>query len=94
MNCKMGGTLWSIRIPLVNTMICGMDTYHDATKKGNSVSAFVASLNGTYTRWFSQAIIQKAKEELVNGICASLVAALGEYERMNGNLPEKIILYR
>lgn len=94
MNCKLGGTLWAIKIPLKNTMICGIDTYHDSTKKENSVSAFVASLNPTYTRWYSRAIIQKQKEELVNGLCASLVASLQEFKKMNDILPDRIIIFR
>lgn len=94
MNCKMGGSLWSIKIPLANVMICGIDTYHDAAKKDNSVSALVASLNGTYTKWYSRAVIQKQKEELINGLCASLVAGLNAYKTLNGKLPERIIIYR
>lgn len=38
MNCKLGGTLWSVKIPFQNVMICGVDSYHDAGQKGNSVS--------------------------------------------------------
>lgn len=38
MNCKMGGALWSVKIPLKNVMICGIDTYHDPSKKHRSVS--------------------------------------------------------
>lgn len=94
MNCKMGGTLWAIKIPLKNVMICGIDTYHDANKKENSVSAFVASLNATYTRWYSRAVIQKSKEELMNGLVISLVTGLEAYRQMNNTLPEKIIMYR
>lgn len=94
MNCKMGGSLWSIRIPFDNVMICGIDTYHAGNKQGNSVSAFVASLNSTYTRWYSRAVIQSPKEELIHGLAAGLVAALYEYKTMNNKLPEKIIIYR
>lgn len=94
MNCKMGGTLWSIKIPFKNVMICGVDTYHDAKKQDNSVSAFVASLNDSFTRWYSRAVIQKQKEELINGMCFSLQQALGVYENVNKTLPDKIILYR
>lgn len=90
----MGGTLWSIKIPLRNVMICGIDTYHDANRKENSVSAFVSSLNGTFTRWYSRAVIQKSKEELMNMLCISLVAGLEAYRIMNNSLPEKIIIYR
>lgn len=90
----MGGALWAINIPLKNVMICGIDTYHDSTKKQNSVSALIASLNDTFTQWFSRATIQSEKEELLNGLCQSLVAALTSYRMANGVLPEKIIVFR
>lgn len=94
MNCKMGGSLWAINIPLKNVMICGIDTYHDSKKKENSVSAFIASLNGTFTQWFSRATIQSQKEELLNGLCQSMVAALVAYKKANDVLPDKIIVFR
>lgn len=94
MNCKMGGSLWAINIPLKNAMICGIDTYHDTVKKQNSVSAFIASLNATFTQWFSRATIQSQKEELLNGLCQSMVAALMAYKKANDELPEKIFVYR
>lgn len=43
MNCKLGGSLWTIKIPFKNVMICGTDTYHNPNKQGQSVSAFVVS---------------------------------------------------
>lgn len=94
MNCKVGGSLWSIKIPFKNVMICGIDTYHDTKKKDNSVGAFVASLNPSFTEWYSRAIIQCQKEELVNGLSQSLVSALDVYQKRNGALPEKIIIFR
>lgn len=94
MNCKMGGTLWSVKIPFVNVMICGVDTYHDPSHKADSVAAFVASQNSTYTKWFSQAIVQKKKEELGNGLCIALVNSLHAYRQLNNKLPDKVIIYR
>lgn len=94
MNCKMGGSLWSIHIPLKNGMICGIDTYHDKDKSKESVAAFVASMNPTFTQWFSRATVQSKKEELLNGLCTSMVEALVAYKRNNGQFPEKIIVYR
>ncbi|KAG4079836.1 hypothetical protein HA402_014967 [Bradysia odoriphaga] len=94
MNCKMGGSLWSIKIPLKNVMICGIDTYHDTKKKDNSVGAFIASLNGTYTEWYSRAVIQSQKEELINGLAQALISALHAYKQRNDALPDKIIIYR
>lgn len=93
-NCKLGGALWSVRIPFVNVMICGVDTYHDPAHKADSVAALVASMNGTYTEWFSKAILQCRKEELSNGLCEALIAALSAYQKCNQRLPEKILLFR
>ena len=90
----MGGTLWSIKIPLNNVMICGIDTYHEAKQQSNSVSAFVASINGTFTRWYSKAILQNKKEELVNGLTSALQQALTAYSNFNHCYPERIIIYR
>lgn len=94
MNCKLGGSLWSIKIPFNNVMICGIDTYHDTAKKHNSVGAFVASLNSTYTRWYSKACLQNQKEELINGLCSAVVAALSTYFKVNNKLPDRIIIFR
>lgn len=94
MNCKLGGTLWSVNIPFTNVMICGIDSYHDASQKGNSVAAFVASINSKFTRWYSKAVVQTKREEIVNGLCASLISALKAYEKENNMLPDKIIIFR
>ena len=94
MNCKMGGTLWSIKIPLQKVMICGIDTYHEANHKANSVAGFIASINGSFTRWYSKAIIQTKKEEIGSGLAASLGLALTAYYTYNNFYPERIIVYR
>lgn len=93
-NCKLGGTLWSIKIPLAKTMICGIDTYHDPGQKNNSVSGFVASMNDVYTKWYSHASIHSKKEEFLRGLCGSFRMSLQAYSKANGFLPERIIIYR
>uniref|UniRef100_A0A1A9WEW9 Piwi domain-containing protein n=1 Tax=Glossina brevipalpis TaxID=37001 RepID=A0A1A9WEW9_9MUSC len=94
MNCKLGGSLWSIRIPFKNVMICGVDVYHDAFQKGNSVAAFVASLNSKYSKWYSKAVIQSKREEILSGLCSCLISALKEYEVENRRFPDNVIIYR
>lgn len=64
MNCKLGGEVWMSNIPMKNTMICGIDTYHDSQKKKSSVCAFIASSNENYTKFFSRATIQETHQEL------------------------------
>lgn len=94
MNCKLGGSLWTIRIPFTNVMICGTDTYHNPNKDGKSVSALVASLNNTYTKWYSKATMQSKSEELSHGLSISMADALNTYKKHNDTYPDRIIFYR
>ncbi|XP_050746167.1 protein argonaute-3 isoform X2 [Drosophila biarmipes] len=94
MNCKIGGSLWTVKIPLKNVMVCGIDSYHDPSNRGNSVAALVASLNSSYTHWYSKAVVQTKSEEILNGLTASFETALKTYQKRNGNLPENVIIYR
>lgn len=88
----MGGSLWSIKIPLAAVMIIGIDTHHD--KKSKSVSAFVASTNDTFTNWYSKAVVQNRNEELVHGLVISFQNALDAYKKINNFYPKKIIIFR
>ena len=45
MNCKLGGELWAVDIPLKNLMIIGIDVYHDASRGKKSIAGFVASIS-------------------------------------------------
>lgn len=60
-------------------MICGVDTYHDSKTRAKSVAAFVASMNGSVTRWYSQVFIQSTEREMVDGIRAAMLVALNKY---------------
>ncbi|KAH8414715.1 hypothetical protein KR215_000969 [Drosophila sulfurigaster] len=87
-------TLWSVKIPFKKVMICGIDSYHDPSQKSSSVAAFVASLNATYTQWYSKAVVQTNQEEFVNGLTSAFECALKSYKRRNGYLPDSVIIYR
>ncbi|KAK2702004.1 hypothetical protein QYM36_019391 [Artemia franciscana] len=93
-NCKLGGELWGVGIPLKKIMFIGMDTYHDPTRKGRSVVGFVASINDFATRWFSKAAFQEAGQELADALKLAFQGAIKAYFDANGDLPENIILYR
>uniref|UniRef100_A0AAG5D8I8 Uncharacterized protein n=1 Tax=Anopheles atroparvus TaxID=41427 RepID=A0AAG5D8I8_ANOAO len=94
MNCKLGGTLWSVNIPLNDTMICGIDTYHETKRQSSSVAAFVGSLDPSFTHWYSRATIQSCKEEFMNGLCVSFEHMLRAYRRRNCQLPSRVIIFR
>lgn len=82
MNCKMGGTLWGVRIPFKHAMMCGIDTYHDAARKGNSWGGFVASMNETMTRWYSQTCQQVPGQELIDTLRMAFMACLKRYHQV------------
>ena len=93
-NCKLGGELWAVNIPLRGLMICGVDVYHDPSARGNSVAAFVASLNRFASRWYSKAIMQHAHQEVIDGLKHCFTESIKKYYEVNNALPERIIIFR
>lgn len=92
-NCKLGGTLWTLRFPFKNWMIIGIDVYHPPKgTKSDSICAVVSSLNESYSRWFSMAIPQKG--ELSEFYKLVFTKALEQYRKVNGVFPAKIVVFR
>uniref|UniRef100_A0A2A4IUY8 Piwi domain-containing protein n=1 Tax=Heliothis virescens TaxID=7102 RepID=A0A2A4IUY8_HELVI len=94
MNCKLGGTLWNINIPFKSAMVIGIDSHHDASRKKQSVCAFVASYNQSMTHWYSRVVFQSKGQEIVDSLKDCLVDSLKHYIKVNSQLPERIIIYR
>lgn len=44
-------------------MLVGIDTYHEKNKLSNSVVGFVASMDKTFTEWYSVASVQKSTHQ-------------------------------
>merc|ERR1711962_598254 len=77
------------------TMVIGYDTYHDSAQKGRSAGALVASLNKTFTKYLSVANLHtNPAQELDDNICPAIARALRKYNDLNGEMPQRIILYR
>ncbi|KAM4037637.1 piwi-like protein 2 [Anomaloglossus baeobatrachus] len=93
-NCKLGGELWGVDIPLKNLMVIGIDVYHDPTRGLRSVTGFVASMNNCLTRWYSRVVFQLPQQEIMDGLKLCLVGALQKFHEVNHILPEKIVVYR
>ncbi|XP_046444818.1 piwi-like protein Ago3 [Daphnia pulex] len=93
-NCKMGGELWAVSIPTKTLMVCGVDVYHDPTKRGQSVVGFVASVNPGLTRWFSRAKYQGPGVELVDTLKICFLESLKKYYELNQDYPKQIVLFR
>ncbi|XP_036382654.1 piwi-like protein 1 isoform X1 [Megalops cyprinoides] len=94
MNCKMGGELWSVEIPLKHLMIVGIDCYHDTSAGKRSIGALVASLNQGMSRWFSRCVLQDRGQEIMDGLKVALQDALKAWLKYNNCLPARIIMYR
>ncbi|XP_065176641.1 piwi-like protein 1 [Sycon ciliatum] len=92
MNCKMGGELWAVEMPVKNLMVVGIDTYHD--KQSRSVGGFVASTNQSITRWYSRVCFQERGQELVDGLRGCLMDAIRNYHEINHTLPDRIVVFR
>ncbi|KAK4035484.1 hypothetical protein OUZ56_027572 [Daphnia magna] len=93
-NCKMGGELWAVSIPTKTLMVCGVDVYHDPTKRGQSVVGFIASVNPGLTRWFSRAKCQGPGVELVDSLKICFLESLKKYYEINHDYPKQIVLFR
>ncbi|XP_008557727.1 piwi-like protein Ago3 [Microplitis demolitor] len=96
MNCKLGGALWALKIPMNDIMVVGIDVYHagaGAVSKA-SVAGFVASLNQNLTQWYSKAYFQRPGQEYVDVLRACFVSALTSYRKVRGEFPNRIVVYR
>ncbi|KAK9512948.1 hypothetical protein O3M35_001250 [Rhynocoris fuscipes] len=95
-NCKIGGTPWTVNIPLSGLMVVGYDVCHDTTNKGRSFGAMVASLNKNLSRYYSSATPHTSGEELSNDLSINIVKAALKYKKYNeeNKLPSSIVIFR
>ena len=54
----------------------------------------VASVNSTFTKFISMADFHSNLSEMTDRMCPSITKALARYNKLNGCLPERIIMYR
>jgi aubergine-like protein len=94
MNCKLGGSPWSIQIPFKSCMIIGIDVYHDPSQKGKSVVAVVSSTNKIITKWFTKTYFQEQHQEIANVLETAVVSCLRKFYDLNHEFPARIFIYR
>jgi len=94
MNCKLGGEVWRVDMPMKKGMVIGIDTYHDSSDNKKSCGAFVASINPSLTRYYSKVNIHMSNEELQKSLSICMQSALKKFHELNQELPDKIIIYR
>lgn len=66
LNCKLGGEVWAVEIPVSNMMVVGFDVYHDSASKGKSVGGFIASTNKHLTKYYSRITQQQSHQEIAD----------------------------
>lgn len=88
--CKLGGSLWSVSIPVKNWMICGIDVYHGTNKQ--SVCGFVSSITDQSTKYYSESVFQGG--EIGDFFKMTFRKALLERKNRLGCFPTKIIMFR
>ncbi|RMB90953.1 hypothetical protein DUI87_32551 [Hirundo rustica rustica] len=93
-NCKLGGQLWGVDIPLKQLMVVGMDIHHSRSPGVRSVIGFVASMNHILTKWYSKVVFQMPHQEIADSLRLCLSQALKRFHELNHSLPMKIVLYR
>nr|XP_045002148.1 piwi-like protein 4 isoform X2 [Jaculus jaculus] len=94
MNCKLGGELWAVEIPLKSLMVVGIDISKDAFNKDMAVIGFVASVNPRITRWFSRCILQRTTTGIADCLKVFMTGALNKWQKTNHDLPARIVVYR
>nr|XP_041576551.1 piwi-like protein 2 [Taeniopygia guttata] len=94
MNCKLGGQLWGVDIPLKQLMVVGMDVHHSRSMGMRSVVGFVASMNPILTKWYSRVVFQMPHQEIADSLRLCLSQALKRFYELNHTLPMKIVVYR
>ncbi|ERL89822.1 hypothetical protein D910_07182 [Dendroctonus ponderosae] len=90
-NCKLGGTLWTVKFPFRGWMICGIDVYHGGVNQP-SVCGFVSSLNESITRWYSTATFQG--QELGDFYPRAFAKGLEQFRNQSGAYPSKVVVIR
>jgi aubergine-like protein len=94
-NCKLGGSPWTVDIPMKGTMIVGFDVTTDTMCKNLSYGALVATLDSKLSHYFSAVSAHKNAEEASENLAVSVLRALHKYKLNNqGQLPARIIVYR
>lgn len=69
--------MFNSKIPLSKTMLVGIDVCHDTSRGGRqSVAGFCASMNSSFTKYYSRVTFQKSGQELVDGLKVCMTEGL------------------
>eukprot|EP00828_Plagiopyla_frontata_P025383 TRINITY_DN3243_c0_g1_i3.p1 TRINITY_DN3243_c0_g1~~TRINITY_DN3243_c0_g1_i3.p1 ORF type:complete len:581 (+),score=82.81 TRINITY_DN3243_c0_g1_i3:530-2272(+) len=98
MTAKMGGIPWTMNeLPFIDrpTIVVGIDVYH-RTFNGvqKSIFAFVATMNITYSRYYSLVKIQEAGQEIGTFIEDCCKKSIAKFQQIWKKQPTRMIIYR
>ncbi|OXA64113.1 Protein argonaute-3 [Folsomia candida] len=94
-NCKLGGSLWSLSLPFKNPMMfVGIDVAHDPLKKDASVLGLVATLNNECTRYVSICRVLKVHQEVADNLRSAFEEAMEAFNVEQGCYPVRVIVWR
>lgn len=94
---KVGSKLWVAQNPKglnENTMLIGIDTSSDKIDKNKTVIAFCASMDKTFSRYYSRVVYQRKSDEVIICMKQLIKDAVAAYQKTNGNYPEHFIYFR
>jgi aubergine-like protein len=94
---KVGSKLWVSQPPKglsEHTMLIGIDSSSDKLDKNRSVIAFCASMDQTFSRYYSRVIYQKKSEEIITTMKQLIKDSIAAYQKINGKFPEHVIYFR
>lgn len=84
MTAKIGGEPWTVKVPIKNLMVVGLDSYNDTY-------SVVASLSKDFTKYFSAV---GTKNSNGNIFCSDMEKCLTAYRKLNKELPARVVIYR
>ena len=96
--CKIGATPWTVNLPAgmpAKTMLVGIDVCHNSFTAKKSVLGFCASLDSSFTKYFSKVAIHDVGQEISDVLTPIFFESLKQFYSANGKKkPECIIIYR
>jgi hypothetical protein len=60
-------------------MFIGMDVYHDPSRRNPSVTGVVATINPTYTKYYSRVIFQSSQQESIASLRPIVADCMTEF---------------
>lgn len=102
-NAKTGGAPWGFKsLPMVDrpTMVIGIDATHRVGRNNDSVLGFCATLDRNMCKFYTDSLVQENQPKIrpmdvyFKGLDKLFQTAFLEFKKVNGVVPERIIIYR